>query len=94
MYGSPCWAHPLQEREKYEQTGGNGCAISFERHTVDLSVKVEEFVVEGQLLRRRYSDAQLPISLAIQLVGADEASSCRVGRAQQDEVGRYPLVFL
>jgi len=75
MYGSPCSAHPLQEREKYEQTMGRGCAISVERHTVDLSVKVEEFVVEGQLLRRWYSDAQLPISLAIQLIGADEASS-------------------
>lgn len=83
MYGSPCWAHPLQEREKYEQTGGKGCANKrFERRTIDLSVEVEEFVVEGQLLRRWYSNAQLPISLAIQLVGADEASSCRVGRAQ------------
>lgn len=63
--------HPLQERDEDEQTL---CAVNFERHTVDLSVKIEEFVVEGQLLRSWYSDAQLPISLAIQLVGADEAS--------------------
>jgi hypothetical protein len=75
MYESPCWAHPLQGREEYEQTGGEIYAISFERHTIDLSIKVEEFVVEGQLLRGHYCDAQLPISLAIQLVSADEASS-------------------
>jgi hypothetical protein len=74
MYGCPCWAHPLQEREEYKQTG-RGCAIGFERHTVDLSVKVEKLMVKGKLLRRWYSDAQLPISLAIQLVGADEASA-------------------
>jgi hypothetical protein len=68
-YGCPCWAHSLQKWEEYKQT-----ELRFERHTVDLSIKVEEFVAEGQFLRRWYSDAQVTISLAIQLVGADKAS--------------------
>jgi hypothetical protein len=69
-YGCPCWAHLLQKWEEYKQTERR-----FERHTVDLSIKVEEFVAEGQFLRHWYSDTQVTISLAIQLVGADKATS-------------------
>jgi hypothetical protein len=41
---------------------------------LDGCIKVEEIVAEGQFLRRWYSDAQVTISLAIQLVGANKAS--------------------
>ncbi len=40
---------------------------------IDLSFEVGQFMVRGQLLRRWYGDAQLPIRFAVQLVGADEA---------------------
>lgn len=52
-----------------------GEAFTVEGRTVDLSVEVEEFLVGRQLLRRRDGNAQLPIRLAVQLVGADEACS-------------------
>ncbi len=42
---------------------------------INLSVEVEKFMVGGQFLRRWYGNAQLPICLVVQLVGADEASS-------------------
>ena len=71
--------------------GGN---ISLEERTIDLSVEVKELLVGRQLLRRWNRNAELPIRLAVQLVSANEACSRRVGRAQEDEVGRYALILL
>jgi hypothetical protein len=52
------------EWEEYEQTVRRS-----ERHTVDLSIKVEGFLAKGHLLRRWYGDVQLPIRLPIHFIG-------------------------
>jgi hypothetical protein len=51
-----------------------GGATTLKGCTVNLSVEVEKFMFGGQFLRRWYGNAQLPICLAVQLIGADEAS--------------------
>lgn len=62
--------------------------------SVQCGVDVEEILVVGQFLSAGHRQPQLPVRLAVQLIGAHEARARALRCPDQHHVGGHPLVFL